>query len=566
MMTGYSHIRPENLPMPDHKLMELIQYSLKENAEIQTLASLVSTNPSLTVQLLGMANSAFFRFREQINTVSDAMVAIGLDQVKSLVLCFAVRENFAKISIPGFDIEAFWSDSIHRGVAARELCKMVDGPVEEAFTTGMLQDIGLLALFFMAPEKADRWQLLRPNLPEDRRAMEADLFQATHDNIGGILAQKWQLPDSYTLSITSHHRFEKPREGRIMPALIHLADLCSAVYTCHDKPKALKLLKSRANLFFDLPEEDVELLLSQMPELVEEAVSLMEINAGPSPDFSGVMSVASQKLLEDNISYRELTWQLQESLRQRDEYAVRLEAELGIAREIQKSLQPDLDLFPGIAAFNLPAYHLSGDFYDFFRLPSGALGFCLGDVSGKGTSAALLMAKAISLFRCLCKLGDNIAQVIEMMNTELYETAVRGMFVTFVGGWFHPKTLELHLINMGHIPPILLKGKTVTRIKPSGPPLGVQPQTSPVLQDLSLADGRLYLYTDGFTEGRLEMDEEGAKSIPLGFKGFLNWLAMSRQLPIDEQLEWIKDQCSRKLVPQSDDLTLMILSGESEQS
>ena len=171
------------------------------------------------------------------------------------------------------------------------------------------------------------------------------------------------------------------------------------------------------------------------------------------------------------------------------------------------------------------------------------------------------MAKAISLFRCLCKLGDNMSQIVEMMNTELHETAVRGMFVTFVGGWFHPETMELHLINMGHIPPVLIRDKTITRIKPCGPPLGVLPQAAPVLQDLSLAGSRLYLYTDGFTEGRLDTGTQASKAQTLGFKGFLSWLVRSGPLPVKEQLECIKDLSQRKLVPQ-DDLTLMILSGE----
>ncbi|MDD9302572.1 MAG: HDOD domain-containing protein [Desulfobacter sp.] len=558
----YRRIRPENLPMPDHHIMGLIEYTLREDARIDTLTRLVSTNPSLTVQLLGIVNSAFFGFSRQIHTISEALVVLGMEQIQSLVLCFAVKESLSRFSIPQLDMDAFWGDSVRRGVAARELAKMVNGPVEEAFSAGMLQDIGLLVLFYMDPEKADRWPLLRPNLPEDRRAMEEALFKVTHDHMGGLLARKWGLPKSYARAISAHHRFEKPSRENMLPALIHLADLCNAVYTCHDKAGALKLLEKRSKLFFKLSDEQIQTLLSSLPEQVRQATGPLKIKPTSHDDFNQIMNQANQKLVEDNLTYRELTWKLQNSLSQRDEYAGRLEAELGKAREIQKSLQPDLKKFSNINAFNIPAYHLSGDFYDCFFLPSGAIGFCIGDVSGKGTAAALLMAKAISLFSCLCKVGDDISRVVEMMNAELYETAVRGMFVTFAGGWFDPVTHEVHLINMGHLPPLIMGPEKIIQVKPCGPPLGVMPNvSSPRINTIPMGHSRLFLYTDGFTEGRLKNDppDQGL----LGFKGFLNWLVQSRQMSVHEQVQWIKDQCIQRLAAQADDLTLMILSGES---
>ena len=81
-------------------------------------------------------------------------------------------------------------------------------------------------------------------------------------------------------------------------------------------------------------------------------------------------------------------------------------------------------------------------------------------------------------------------------------------------------------------------------------------------KQFSLQNSRLYLYTDGFTEGRLK--NKGRKEIEkeLGLKGFLRWLVQSKQMPLEEQMGWIKKECSKRLAPQSDDLTLMILSGE----
>ncbi|MCF6247429.1 MAG: HDOD domain-containing protein [Desulfobacula sp.] len=567
----YRDIEPENLPMPDKQIMRLIQYTLNDDVDIDTLTQLITMNPALTAQLLGVVNSAFFGFRQSIKTISDAVIVMGMDHLRNLVLCFAVKEALSNQKIPGFDINAFWEDSVRRGVAAQQLGYLVNGPTEEAFTAGMLQDIGLLALFSMEPEKVDRWPLLRSNLPIKRREMEEELFHTTHDSIGELLAKKWNLPKSYTMAIGSHHLFFSKRETRrfgkankhsTLAGMAHLADLCNATYTCHDKSSALISLKQKAKMLFGLEGNKVESLLSLLPGQVKETSSALEIAVGPQLEFNIVMEQANRKLVDDNISYQELTWQLQKTLKQRDGYASKLEMELDVAREIQQSLQPDIGLHKKVGAFNIPAYHLSGDFYDYFPREDGTICFCLGDVSGKGTSAALLMAKAISLFRCLCKVVDDIGQIIYLMNNELCETAVRGMFVTFVGGWLNPETQALKLINVGHLPPFLVTQDKIINILPTAPPLGVLPEAMHPAKEFSLLNNRLYLYTDGFTEGRLKNADTRELGKELGLKGFLRWLVQSGKMPIDEQMDWIKDQCKQRLAPQSDDLTLMILSGE----
>ncbi|MCP3871802.1 MAG: HDOD domain-containing protein [Desulfobacteraceae bacterium] len=551
--------------------MQLIQYSLREDAEVEILTKLISVNPGLTAQVLGLVNSAFFGLRQDIRTISEAVIAMGLKCLRNLVLCFAVKEALSKKKIPGFDIDTFWEDSIRRGVAAQQIGYLVNGPVEEAFTAGMIQDIGLLVLFFMEPEKSDRWPLLRSNMPQKRYEMEEELFETTHDSVGTLLAKRWNLPESYTRGIGYHHvffnkkdtkKFGRVGEKSVLAGMMHLSDLCNAIYTCHDKSAALTDLKKKAKLLFGLTNEKVESLLALLPSQVDEMSESLQVSVGFQTTFETVMEQANRKLVDDNLSYQELTWRLQNSLKQRDEYAEKLESELGVAREIQKSLQPDIEKIQQVGAFNLPASHLSGDFYDYFAKDDGTIYFCLGDVSGKGTSAALLMAKAISLFRCLSKVLDDLSQIVQLMNNELCETAIRGMFVTFIGGWLDPESKDLSIVNVGHLPPFLVDDKGLTKIEPADPPLGILPGALHPAGQFSIKNSRLFLYTDGFTEGRLKKGDEKDLGKELGVKGFLRWLLQSRKMPLDDQMTWIKDQCSEQLAPQSDDLTLMILSGE----
>ncbi len=571
MASFYKDFEPEDLPVPDKQVIQLIQYTMRDDASIETLSGLISVNPSLTAQLLRLVNSVYFGSRYHIKTISEAVIALGLNSLKNLVLCFAVKEALSKKLIPGFDIDAFWEDSIRRGVAARQVGILIEAPAEEAFTAGVLQDIGLLVLFFMEPEKADRWPLLRSHLPEERQRMEVELFHATHDAVGALLVHQWSLPKSYSLAIEHHHRFfnreEIKKQSRLkkedrLAGIMHLSDICNAVYACHNKSGALADLKKKASILFGLSNDQVEDLLTRLPDLVTEIMEALNLSIGNQQGFDKIMEQAGRKLVEDNISYQELTWRLQRSLKERDEYAAGLKAEFDLAREIQKSLQPGTGTFHEIRAFNIPASHLSGDFFDYFQKEDGRIYFCLGDVSGKGTGAALLMAKVISMFRCLSRVVNDISTVVGLMNKDLCETAVRGMFVTFVGGWLDPVSKDLMMLNAGHPPPFLVRDKGIIRVEAADPPLGVLPGGGHSAKRFSLENKRLYIYTDGFTEGRLRKGHSEISGSQLGVKGFLRWLVQSGKMSLDAQTAFIREQCRTQLEFQSDDLTLMILSGE----
>lgn len=181
--------------------------------------------------------------------------------------------------------------------------------------------------------------------------------------------------------------------------------------------------------------------------------------------------------------------------------------ELELAAEIQRDLlpQPSSREFP-VHGINIPARSVSGDFFDILTLSDGRIWFNVGDVSGKGMNAALLMAKTSSLFRCLAKSAEHPGQLLNAINSELCETNSRGMFVTMVGGLFDPATGRLTLTNAGHEPPLHfdLRTERFTSIPADGPPLGIAPGIAgpdgyPVTE-FDLAGGMLYVFTDGLTE------------------------------------------------------------------
>src|SRR5581483_1485477 len=148
--------------------------------------------------------------------------------------------------------------------------------------------------------------------------------------------------------------------------------------------------------------------------------------------------------------------------------------ELELAAEIQRDLLPRATApgFP-VHGINVPARAVSGDFFDIIPLPDGRIWFNVGDVSGKGMNAALLMAKTSSLFRCLAKSAEHPGQLLGAINNELCETNFHGMFVTMVGGLFDPATGLGRLSNAGHEPPLLfhVADQRYSAIPADAPPL-----------------------------------------------------------------------------------------------
>ncbi|MBI4968535.1 MAG: SpoIIE family protein phosphatase [Rhodospirillales bacterium] len=236
-----------------------------------------------------------------------------------------------------------------------------------------------------------------------------------------------------------------------------------------------------------------------------------------------------------------------------------LKRELELAATIQRSLLPEARPAPfPIAGINRPARQVSGDFYDIMPLADGRIWFCLGDVSGKGMNAALLMAKTASLFRCLGKDLGPPGQLMARLNDELCETASFGMFVTAVVGLYDPAGDRVVMANAGHEPPQLYRQGAFTAFEAEAPPLGIVPGAEFAEIELALDGGCLYVFTDGLTESSA-VDGEF-----LGLDKVLNLIARESGRPLVERLERLVAAVERPGHPLRDDLTILAVEGSRQ--
>lgn len=563
-------IRPVDLPAPPQAALALIKACSRPNISNQELAKLVSSDLILSAELLRVVNTPFFGFSGKVQSVARAIVLLGIRALKSLALCLAVRDALKPDALSDFDVVSYWENALRHATASRLLGRVAKLDPDECFTAGLLQDFGLLVLFHLNPETASRWSEFALMDPDTRYAVELEIFNTRHDAVVAMLAKTWGLPDELTVAVERHHvtfsaenndmSGDKKGGTRSLGTVLHCADWIAALFSASDTSFVLEQTRYKLSQAFALGSEQIDALLSEVPREVESAANALDLNINQQNDFEQIMCEANLRLAEENLSYQDLIWRLEQSLKERDRLARELDNELALAREIQQSLMPEVSRPDSpIHGINLSAHQLSGDFYDFFALPDGRLYFMLGDVSGKGVNAALLMSKASSLFRCLGKDIHEPGRLLARINQELCETSTRGMFVTAIAGLYDPVKQRICLVNAGHPPALLFApdggGKSFSA---QTTPLGIFPDQEFEGVEFSLGGGCLYLYSDGVTEGCLS---DGAE---MGMDSLIRCLKTANKLPAAERLNAVVKEFQHEASALRDDITLLLIEASHD--
>ena len=182
-----------------------------------------------------------------------------------------------------------------------------------------------------------------------------------------------------------------------------------------------------------------------------------------------------------------------------------LKRDLEVAREIQLAMLPDGTwAAPGVEASGLtrPANTVGGDFYDILPQPDGRVIVALGDVAGKASPAALLMALFLAMLRTLVDEHDNPAELVRRLNIQVSKHAPPSRFITLFLGLFDPRTGELEYVNAGQTPPLLLRASgAVDKLSTGGIALAMFEQSTYQSGHTRLDPGdALVMYSDGITE------------------------------------------------------------------
>jgi serine phosphatase RsbU (regulator of sigma subunit) len=242
-----------------------------------------------------------------------------------------------------------------------------------------------------------------------------------------------------------------------------------------------------------------------------------------------------------------------------------LKNDLEIAREIQQAMLPRAAYqAPGIEAFGMtrPANTVGGDFYDIMTLPDGRVLLALGDVAGKGSPAALLMALLLAMMRTLVDEGLEGAALMARLNAQIVKHAPPSRFVTLFVATLHPATGEFVYVNAGQNPPLLRRATgSYERLRSGGIALGMFDRSAYTTGRTELRAGDVVvLYSDGITEAENHagepFDEVGLESVLEGPEwasakelGWATFAAVERHVRERRLLDDLTVLVARRLPP-----------------
>jgi phosphoserine phosphatase RsbU/P len=324
----------------------------------------------------------------------------------------------------------------------------------------------------------------------------------------------------------------------------------------------------------NMPEMDGLTLLTKLKELKNPKLKTVIVSAyGDMDNIRTAMNRGAFDFITKPVDFEDLEITINKTLeeitlirRSMDEHdqLVSIQKDLITAREIQQAILPKVfPPFPNQKKFDVyasmvPAKEVGGDFFDFFIIDSDRLGFVIGDVSGKGIPAAILMAVSRTLIRATGIKGVSASECVGYVNDLLWNESTSSMFVTVFYGILNTLKGEIEYVNAGHNPPYLLSSAGIAKVEPTnGIALGVVEKINFQSKKIEINPGEiLYLYTDGITEA-FDQEEKA-----YGTEKLENFLQQHLHSPIKVIVNETFNEVDAFVdgAPQSDDITLLAIS------
>lgn len=209
----------KTLPTLPGVIQKLNSLSENEKSSVQEMSRIVSSDQVLSARILRLANSPSYGFY-RVSTISNAMILLGINVVKSLALSSSIFAIMEKNSI------GLWEHSLGVGVAANLIArKLVLPECEEIATAGLLHDIGKVIISIKCTEAEREIHKLVDERQIYALEAEREIIDTDHTEVGEWLAKSWFLPDKLSEPIARHHDVAKSKNHRIKTAVVHVADV-----------------------------------------------------------------------------------------------------------------------------------------------------------------------------------------------------------------------------------------------------------------------------------------------------------------------------------------------------
>lgn len=252
-----------------------------QNSSIRMISNIISEDLAVSAMVLKIVNSTLYGFHNKIGDMQRAIVILGLNEIKNLVLATSMYKTIKQLkSSSAFDIQEFWKHSIGCAISAKVLAETayIKNP-EDVFTGGLLHDIGKL---IHATYLREEFEGVVANVVETGSQMfesEKKILGFDHTQTGSALARKWSLPRKTINMIANHHLSDTPDTLTKEVAAVHIGNtLCISLRMGSGGEKRVPIVNQKAWKILDLKLSDLEYIMQRSTKLFEESISNMELN------------------------------------------------------------------------------------------------------------------------------------------------------------------------------------------------------------------------------------------------------------------------------------------------
>jgi HD-like signal output (HDOD) protein/class 3 adenylate cyclase len=269
-----------SLPSIPAVAAKVIELTADPDVEMSELASQITIDQALASKVLRTVNSSFYGLRKRCTTIEKALIFLGLSPVKSLVLGFSLVSAFSDDESEDFDYKGYWTRGLHSAVAAKLIADEVKlkDHADECFLTGLLQDIGMIAMFRAMKTRYidvvnqatdDHTKLARLELQE---------FDLQHATVGATLAEHWRLPLEIVVPLKYHERPTAcPTEYARSARCVALANLIHNVLIADNPTEPLRQVYERAHSWLGIRESRIDEIIEETGHAARQFASVLEV-------------------------------------------------------------------------------------------------------------------------------------------------------------------------------------------------------------------------------------------------------------------------------------------------
>jgi len=237
----------ENLPTLPGIALKILEAVKDEKSSLEKIGKILSYDPPLSGKILGLINSAFYGLPAKVSTVAHAVNLLGLNTVTKVALSFCLLRLGKSAPKSDFNYPEFWRDSLVAAVAGRLMARrLIPDLSEDAFTLGLLHEIGRLSLNQSLPKQYSRVLKERKEHLGDYFAAEDEILGLNHMDLGAYLIRQWGLPNSFCTAVQTHHLpvHLEGEEGSalLLGRILFLASQVAEYFSGEKKEKALATL------------------------------------------------------------------------------------------------------------------------------------------------------------------------------------------------------------------------------------------------------------------------------------------------------------------------------------